>query len=67
MVEEMEARYGIDLRPFFEARTTQHKGWLRSRPVVQDATVREFTQAVINGVSRSHEGEGLRGEDLAPK
>lgn len=48
MVEEIEARYRIDLYPFFDARTTRRSGWVRSRSVVEDATVREFIQAVID-------------------
>ncbi len=54
MVEEIEARYGIDLHPFFDARTTSRKGWLRSRPVVADATVREFAHAIVDAIGAAH-------------
>lgn len=46
LLEDLEKAYGVDLRPFADARVTQRKGWFRTYTVPGDATARELAQYI---------------------
>lgn len=53
LIEELEERFKLDLRPFIDARSTTRKGWFRTRTVFGDATPRELAEHVASLHSRS--------------
>lgn len=53
LLEEMEQAYGVDLRPFAEARATERKGWFRNHKVSGDATPRELADHIAALIQRS--------------
>ena len=46
LLERLEEAYGIDLRPFAEARATRRKGWFRTYTVPGDVTARELAEHI---------------------
>jgi hypothetical protein len=48
LLEDLEQAYGVDLRPFAEARSTQRKGWFRTYAVAGDATPRELADHIAS-------------------
>ena len=45
-LERLEEHYGVDLRPFVDARATVRKGWFRTRTIFGDATPRELAEHI---------------------
>lgn len=56
VLEELEKAYGVDLRPFADARATTKKGWFRTVTVSGDATPRELAQHITD-LTRRRPGE----------
>lgn len=48
LLEGLEEVYGIDLRPFADARATRRKGWFRTYTVSGDATARELADHIAS-------------------
>lgn len=48
LLEQLELAYGVDLRPFAEARATTRRGWFRTYTVPGDATAREIADYIAS-------------------
>ena len=46
LLEELEATYRIDLKPFMDARSSTRKGWFRTYTVGGDATPLELADHI---------------------
>jgi hypothetical protein len=48
LLERLESDFGVDLRPFADARATTRKGWFRTRTIFGDATPRELAEHIAS-------------------
>jgi hypothetical protein len=48
VLEDLEQAYGVDLRPFADARATKRKGWFRTHTISGDATPRELAEHIAH-------------------
>jgi hypothetical protein len=48
LLEQVEEEYGVDLRPFVDARSTKRKGWFRTYTIGGDATPRELATHIAS-------------------
>ncbi len=46
LLERLESAYGVDLRPFADARATTRKGWFRTHKISGDATPKELADHI---------------------
>jgi hypothetical protein len=46
LLEKLEEHYGVDLRPFMDARATTRKGWFRTYTIGGDTTARELADHI---------------------
>lgn len=51
LLEDLEERYGVDLRPFAEALAIRRKGWFRTYTVPGDTTPRQLAQEIASLVT----------------